>query len=159
MNTSQINRTILLGWNREYSAKQSFGVHMTTAFVLLVMGAMNLMRESDNSVSERFGVVMFVLAASSVIHGLIAYTKISKWSPKVSVDDSYLIIKEKLFRSAIRIPWDQIQSIEMAPYQIVFTLPEEDFDFSYRTTADTSIEIKSLIRKMAESKHIEVTGG
>ncbi len=154
-----MNKTILLGWNREYDAKKSFGAHMISAFILLVLGLMNVMRESDNSVSERIGVVMLIVAIGPVIHGLIAYTKISKWSPKVSVNENDVRIKEKLLRQPVVIPWDQIKSIKIAPYQIIFSFVDGEFDFSYRTTADTSIDIKSTIREMAALKQIKIVEG
>ncbi len=152
----QMNKSILIGWNREYSAKKSFGVHMSTACILLVLGLQNIMRDSDNAVSERFGAVMLILAVSSIVHGLVAYTKISKFAPKVSVSGSYILIKERLMSKAIEIPWSKIKSIQMGPYQIVFSMPDEDYEFNYNSTADTSIEIKSTLREMAEVKQIEV---
>ena len=69
------------------------------------------------------------------------------------------LIKEKLMKHAKEIPWDHIKSINFGPYKIVFSMTGSDYIFSYRSTSDTSKEIKSAVREMAESKGIEVLGG
>lgn len=62
-------------------------------------------------------------------------------------------------KHAMEIPWDHIKSINFGPHKIVFSMTGSDYIFSYRSTSDTSKEIKTAIREMAESKGIEVLGG
>ena len=57
------------------------------------------------------------------------------------------------------IVWTSVQSIEFGQFKIVFKLKDRDEVLNYSSSADASIEIKSLIREVAENKNIRVIGG
>ncbi len=93
------------------------------------------------------------------IYGLLAFSKHSKYAPRVEVDQDNLLLKNKFLKEAKMITWDQIKQIEFASYRLVFSMPDSEYAFLYDTQAETSREIKSTIREMAESKGIDVLGG
>ena len=55
--------------------------------------------------------------------------------------------------------WTDVQSIEFGQFMITFKLKDRDEVLNYNSNPDASIEIKSLIREIAASKNIQVSGG
>lgn len=52
-----------------------------------------------------------------------------------------------------------LKKIEFDLYKLSFQLSDNNLVFSYNSHPDISIDIKNMIREMAEEKNIEVTGG
>ncbi|MEQ8551438.1 MAG: hypothetical protein RIC06_16250 [Cyclobacteriaceae bacterium] len=133
--------------------------------LFFAIGGLNIFQGVRMVTNEtHFGwlILGFIIIPTSIaicIYSILMFSKRSRYAPRVSISDNLILIKEKLMSHAVEIPWDHIKSIDFAAYKIVFKLPDSDYVFSYRSTSDTSKEIKSAIREMAESKGIEVIGG
>lgn len=93
------------------------------------------------------------------VYGLLAFSKSSKYAPRVEVDSGSLVFKNGVLKEPKTIRWNKIKQIEFASSRLVFSMPDSEYAFLYDTQAETSKEIKSTIREMAESKQIKVTGG
>ena len=91
--------------------------------------------------------------------GILLFNKSSKYAPRFTLDENELLFKETIFKKSVRFVWNQIKRIEFGPYQLVISTDVTDQKLYYSTQADTSKEIKSVIREMAESKGIEVVSG
>ena len=133
--------------------------------LFFAIGGLNIfqgVRMVTNETNLGWLILGFIIIPTSIgicIYSILMFSKRSRYAPRVSISDNLVLIKEKLMKHAVEIPWDHIKSIDFEAYKIVFKLPDSDYIFSYRSTSDTSKEIKSAVREMAESKGIEVLGG
>ena len=75
------------------------------------------------------------------------------------ITDAEIEIKNKIFGKSTMVILTDLKSIEFGPYLITFHLHDRDEMISYSSNAEASIEIKSLIREVAENNDIKVIGG
>ncbi len=149
-----MNKTILLGATNSISNNAGKWLLSIIGALYLGLGSIKIYEQGVSFES----VGWLVIGACFLIYGLIIYSATSL-TPKVKISDTQIEIKNKIFGKATRILWTDIQKITFAPYTITFRLKDKDERVTYSSSAETSIEIKSSIREVAENKNIQVEGG
>ncbi len=105
--------------------------------------------------SETFGIFLLMIGILAIIYSLLAFTKFSKLSPKVKLNDSHLILRSSVIKKPMIFTWAEIRKIRFHSYQIDIILDKETIEFTYRTNSKISVKIKEAIRDIADSKNIE----
>ena len=109
--------------------------------------------------SETFGIFLLMIGILTIIYSLLAFTKFSKLSPKVKLNDSHLILRSSVIKKPMIFTWAEISKIRFHSYQIDIILDKETIEFTYRTNSKISVKIKEAIRDIADSKNIETLDG
>ena len=109
--------------------------------------------------SETFGIFLLMIGILTIIYSLLAFTKFSKLSPKVKLNDSHLILRSSVIKKPMIFTWAEIRKIRFHSYQIDIILDKETIEFTYRTNSKISVKIKEAIRDIADSKNIETLDG
>lgn len=149
-----MKKTILLGEKGMISANVSKWLFGILGLLWLILGIIEIYEEGSSIGSIGYLAIAFVF----IVYSILVFT-INPLAPKVIITDHEIKIKRKVIGGHINILWNDIKSIEFDQYTIAFHLTEGVKEFTYRTNADISIEIKSSIREIAETKNISVTGG
>lgn len=98
------------------------------------------------------------MAANFILIGTIGLSKNSKFSPKVKLTESELVLKKTIFSGQIIIPWDKIKKMELKSFKIFIHTSTRSIPFILDTTKENSIAIKLALREVGETKNIMVTG-
>jgi hypothetical protein len=149
-----MKKTILLGEKGVVSTKTSASLFGILGLIWFILGSIEIYEQVTSIGSSGYLIIGFVF----ILYSIITFT-VNPFAPKVTISDSEIKIKRTVFSGAIRILWISILSIEFDQYMITFHLTDKVEEFSYGTNAETSIEIKSNIREVAENKNIRVIGG
>lgn len=149
-----MKKTILIGATNSISNKASKWLTSIIGIFYLGLGGMKIIEQGLSY--EAIG--WLVIGVCFIAYSLIIYSS-TPFTPKIQVSDIEITVKNKIFGKAIQILWQDIQSIRFNPYMIVFHLHSKDEVVTYSSNPETSIEIKSAIRKIADSKNIEIVGG
>ncbi len=102
---------------------------------------------------------MVIFGVFYFFYGILRYSTKSKFSPKVKIDDQTIELKDGMWKPARILKWSDVSSITFQSYELNFRLQDSVYKFTYDTNPENSREIKQTIRKLAERKNIEVTGG
>ena len=102
---------------------------------------------------------MSVIGVYYCIYGLTAFSTNSRLALRIKITDEFIEIKDRFLKPPIHLIWTDLKSIEFGKYMIVFQLEESNKVFSYKSNANVSVEIKIMIREMADKRKIEVVGG
>jgi hypothetical protein len=154
-----MSKTILLGVAVQHSRKAPRIGFTFFGFYFIFYGAYYFSK-LDNSLPELLFRGSFILVGLAyIIYAQIAFSKSSKFAPRISINDNTIEYKLGFFKKSFRISWADIQSIEFAPYRVLYKINDKIETLSYDTNAEVSIEIKETLREFAEAKKIEVIGG
>lgn len=94
-----------------------------------------------------------------VVYRIVNFTT-TFLTPRVTLDESKITLKNKFFGSRKLVGWSNINSIDFGQYVINFQLKAGGREtFSYRAHPDVSVEIKEAIREIANAKSIDVADG
>lgn len=155
-----MKKTLLLGGNHfNFPVKVSLWGTIFTGIIFFINGVINIYRDVAEPIGFILGVVMIPCGIGYMIYGLLSFTTSSKYAPRFTIDEKELLFKQTLKEPPIKVSWNQIKRIHMAPYLLDLSTSESDIIMSYSSNSRISKEIKSAIREMAESKGIEVRGG
>ena len=149
-----MNKTILLGAKSTLSNNASKWLLSFIGIFYLGFGSMKIYQQGSSFESFAW----LIAGVIFLFNGLIIYSS-TPWTPKIRVNNSEIDVKNKFFGKSKIILWANIQSSEFEPYTIVFHFMDSDEIISYKSNAEASIEIKSVLREVAESKNIQVKGG
>ena len=149
-----MNKTILLGAKSALSNNASKWLLSLIGLSYIGFGAIKIYQQGSSFESTAW----LIAGTLFLFNGLITYSS-TPWTPRIRINDSEIYVKNKLFGKSKIILWVNIQSIEFEPYTIVFHFMDSDEIISYKSNAEASIEIKSVLREVAESKAIQVKGG
>ena len=149
-----MKKTILLGEKGMISTKASAWLLGILGLIWLVVGSMEIYVQGASIGSSGYLLIGFIF----ILYSITVFT-VNPFAPKVTISDIEVKIKRKVSSGTIRILWTSIQSIEFDHFMIAFHLTDRIEEFSYSTNAETSIEIKSSIREVAENNNIQVIGG
>jgi hypothetical protein len=126
---------------------------MIIGIMYLVLGSVRTY-ERDSSFDS---LGWLFLGACFLLYSLLVFST-TPLTPKMRINDIQIELKNKIFGKTAVVMWLDVQSIEFGPF-IIFKLKDKDEVLNYSANADASIEIKSTIREIAESKNIQVSGG
>ena len=152
--TITMDKTILLGATSVISNRASKWLWSIIGTLYIGLGTSKIYNQGASFES----VGWLIIGASFLIYGLIIFSA-TLLTPQIRITDSEIQIKKKILDKATLVPWTHILSIEFGPYLISLQLNDRVETISYSSHAEASIEIKSIIREVAESKDIPVTGG
>lgn len=95
-----------------------------------------------------------------IVLGFTLFSPTLEFSPKVSVDDEKIIVREDLFKRTQRVDWKDIKEITFKSFALSVLLNDSNEKLILlRTSAEGSIDVKKLVREVAESKSIPTKGG
>ncbi len=154
-----MKKTILLGSNNKFSLKTNKWGFTITGIVFILNGVFQIIGDYAQPIGLILGVIMIPGGIGYIVTGWLSFSEKSKYAPRITFDEQVLLLKNKLSKPPTILEWGQIKRIELYSYQLKFFSPKADYIFPYEANASTSINIKSAIREIAESKHIEVIGG
>jgi len=153
-----LERTILLGINNGFPLAWTRRLYLLSAICNTLAGISFIIREG-NLFWLILGVVMLCTGIFGIAYAILAFSGKSKYAPRISLNEGLVYIRETIMKPGIEISWGKIKNIRMAYNSITFSMPDSEYEFSYRANADTSLKIKAAVREMAELKSIEVLGG
>ena len=149
-----MNKTILLGSTNAISNNASKWIFSIIGIIYIGLGITDTYEQGSSFSS----IGRIIIGISFLLYSLIIFSA-TPLTPKIKVNNNEVELKNKIFSKTLRIMWMNIKSIEFDSYSIGFRLNDGVEKFNYKSNAESSIEIKSLIRKVAESKNIPVIGG
>lgn len=107
-----------------------------------------------------FGGFLLLTGLLLIFLGFTLFSSTVKFSPKISVDDEKLIIREDVFKKTKIIDWKDIKEITFKSFALDILLNDNKEKLVIlRTNAEVSIEVKKLVREMADRRNITVKGG
>ncbi|MEQ9219712.1 MAG: hypothetical protein RLO17_16785 [Cyclobacteriaceae bacterium] len=145
--------------NNKFSLKTNLWGFTVLGILFVIQGIYHIMSGMVFPFGLIIGIILVPGGIVYSVYGLLAFSKSSKYAPRVEVDSGSLVFKNGVLKEPKTIRWNKIKQIEFASSRLVFSMPDSEYAFLYDTQAETSKEIKSTIREMAESKQIKVTGG
>jgi len=155
-----MEKIILIGENNRLSIGATKWISVIMGTIWLFLGFVNLLRaQSFFELRYLLSLVIIIAGLIAIFYGLTAFSKKSKYSLRLKVNDSIIEYKSAYLKSVTRINWDDIDEIKFDAYRIDFQLHKEMKRFSYRSNPEVSKEIKETLRHMAEEKNIPVLGG
>lgn len=158
-----MNNTILIGTNNNFSIKTNRWLFPITGLIFLTTGGARLIYDfnasNDAVIGLIIGILMSVMGLYYFIYGLTAFSTNSRLALRIKITDEFIEIKDRFLKPPIHLIWTDLKSIEFGKYKIVFQLEESNKVFSYKSNANVSVEIKKMIREMADEKKIEVVAG
>ena len=154
-----MTKTIILGLSNKVntdriSIRVRFWLANSIGLIYFVLGTIKYY--NSGSSFESWGWI--ILGVFFIIFGIIMFSN-TPLTPKFKIDDNKLEFKNKIISKPVTLFWRKIQSIKFAPYEITFQLESTDKIISYSSSPTSSIEIKTSIREVAESKNIPIVGG
>ncbi len=127
--------------------------------MFMLSGTFRFMENNIDLVGSIFGATMMIAGVSAIFYGYAAFSESSKYAPRVKVDENVIELKNSFTKRVNRIKWIEVKKIEFDSYQLIFQLGEGELTFNYVSNPDVSIEIKNLLREVAQERNIEVVGG
>ena len=149
-----MDKIVILGSKNVISNNASKWISIIIGILYLVLGSVKTYEHGSSF--ESLGTL--ALGACFLLYGLLVFAA-TPLTPKMRISDIQVELKNKIFAKTIIVIWTDVQSIEYDQFMIIFKLKDRVEVLNYSSNADASIEIKSLIREIAESKNIPVSGG
>ena len=150
-----MNKTILIGNNNNFSLKTNRWIFGILGLIYLTLGGFKFYSSGISIAS----VGWFTAGGCIFVYGLMAFSKSSQFALRINITEEVIEIKDKYFKSSTVLNWMDILSIEFDKYEISFVQKSKTKTFSYESNPDVSIEIKSIIREIAEKKGVAIKGG
>ena len=155
-----MSKTILLGaGNTPFSIKATKWNLIFMAILFFSQTALILLRSGEGLIDNIYLATTLIGGFYAITIAVMVYNKSSKYAPNVKVDDTFVEFKTRLFKSATKLKWADINTIEFKALQVVFHTNDSVEILSYDTSADISIDIKEAIREVANKNNIGVIGG
>jgi hypothetical protein len=154
-----MNQTILLGNGAISNVTLSRWTNIFLGIIFILNGLNTYYSDNLGYIEYGLMVANFSVGVYAIIYALIALSKFSIFSPKVKLSDSLIHFKSAITKKSKTLAWSEVKKIQFQAYSIEFILDKETVEFSYRSNAKVSKRIKDALRKVAETKNIEVTGG
>ena len=156
-----MNKTILLGASgaHTFDIKIQKWNYFILGALFIAQGLTYFYRIDEGIWTKLMMNLTFMSGTYVIIFALINFSRTSKYSPKLKIDDDSVELKTSLFKKGIKVKWQEIQSVSFKPYRVDFKVADTVEVITYDTTSDISIEIKEALREIAEKKNIEVIGG
>ena len=138
-----------------------------TRFLFFMFGVSQSMQGirhlDDNPLTKGdiiFGGFLLLTGLLLIFLGFTLFSPTVKFSPKISVDDEKIIVREDVFNKTKRIDWKDINEITFKSFALDILLNDDKEKLVIlRTNAEVSIEVKKLVREMADKKMITIKGG
>ncbi len=133
-------------------------------FILGISQSMQGIRHLDDAPLTTgdiiFGGFLLLSGLLLIFLGFTLFSSTVKFSPKLSVDDEKIIVREDVFKRTKRIDWKDIKEITFKSFALDILLNDDKEKLVIlRTNAEVSIEVKKLVREMADKKMITIKGG
>ncbi len=107
-----------------------------------------------------FGGFLLLTGLLLLFLGFTLFSPTVQFSSKISVDYEKIIVREDVFKKTKRIDWKDIKEITFKSFALDILLNDDKEKLIIlRTNAEASIEVKKLVREMADKKMITIKGG
>lgn len=133
-------------------------------FVLGISQVMQGIRQLDGipltTGDSIFGAFLSLTGLLLIVLGFALFNPAFKFCPRFSVDDERIVVREDIFYATKRIDWKDIKEIAFKSFALDILLKDGKEELLIlRTNAEASIEVKKLVREMADRKMILIKGG
>jgi hypothetical protein len=141
-------------------------IALTSRFQKLLyifMGVMSISVSIRSFYQSDFQITGLLLVnIAFIITGMafIIYSILLFWfSPQIHVDNKMIIYKEGILKESQSIDGSNISRIDYNPYKIEFYLSDRTIKtLKIKSTAETTLAVKRLIREFAEMNHLDIRG-
>jgi hypothetical protein len=156
-----MSKTILLGsgGTAKFDVKVQKWNYFFLGALFITQGVTYFYRIDDGVWTNVMMNLTFLSGVYLIGFALINFSRTSKYSPKLKIDDTCVELKTSLFKKSKKLNWLDIQSVRFKSFRIDFKTLSTVEVFAYDCTSDISVDIKEAIRDVAEKKNIEVIGG
>ncbi|MFY0651397.1 MAG: hypothetical protein JXQ96_05160 [Cyclobacteriaceae bacterium] len=154
-----MEKVILLGSSDRFSPQATKGLHAFMAGILILQGFFHFYDGYFDAIGSFRSILAIVLLLGGLYYLFLffkGFSKSSGFAPKVRLSDEALEFKTGFFRDIVKIKWEDVRSIELKSYRLIFHLPNTEKSVSYTTTNYISQEIKRSIIEYADSKGVQV---
>ena len=154
-----MQKTILL-------TRYEFRPWVTRIFYLLFGASQSIQgidRLSDNPLTTGkmlLGGFLLLTGVLLIFIGITLFTSMVRFSPKISVDENEIVVREDVFLKTRTIKWKDIKEISFKSFALDILLVNNTNEIiTLRANAETSIEVKKLLREIAGRKLVSIKGG
>lgn len=152
-----MENVILLGLHDQFSLKTTRIMYFIMGLIFIAAGISNIKTDT----MQPFSLILAVLLIGSGLYQLFlaitAFSKNSFFAPKIRLSENSIEFKTGSFlQQPIKINWNNIHSIELKAYRIIFQLENSSKELNYTTTYVISKKIKRGIIEYAGTKGIQV---
>lgn len=127
--------------------------------VFVLLAVINFLLYNGENNQWIYGSSHLIIGTLYLFYSFTGFSLTRRFSAKMISNSELLMIKTHFWKKTITIPWDQIKTIEMGSFQLVFWVGDEKKTLRYHTTSEQSIQLKRLIRSEADDRNIPVLGG
>ncbi|PTB94712.1 hypothetical protein C9994_11865 [Marivirga lumbricoides] len=158
---SQSSKIFLLGFgidNLRDKIKAGWFIFLGLSFFMI---SFMYFSRNTSGIFERWLMPFTYLTMSLIFlfKGLLMVFPYFILTPKVELNDQYLMLKLSVFTGRSILTWDDIKEIEFASYTVNVITESGKQTFRYKTGKNRSVEIKQAIREVAEKKGITIIDG
>ena len=152
-----MENVILLGLHDQFSLKTTRIMYFILGILFVAIGIRNITTDTIQPFSLIFGTLMIGVGSYQLFQAITAFSKNSFFAPKIRLSEHSIEFKTGSFlQKPIKINWNDINSIELKAYHIIFQLENSSRELSYSTTYVISKKIKRGIIEYAGTKGIQV---
>jgi hypothetical protein len=152
-----MENVILLGLHDKFSLKNTRILYFVSAFIFLGAGIRNVITDTMQPFSLVLGLILIGCSFYQLFLAVTAFSKDSFFAPKIRLSKNTIEFKTGMFlQQPIEINWNDIHSIELKSYRILFHLENSSKELNYSTTYVISKTIKRGIIEYADAKGIQV---
>ena len=109
-----------------------------------------------------FGVILLSIGLLIILWGIILFNPKIWFLPKVSVDENailIILIREEIFMKTKQVNWKDVKEITFKSFELDILRADNSNELiMLKTNAQTSIEVKKLLREIADRKSVMIVG-
>ena len=156
-----MSKTILIGagGTAQFDIKVQKWNMLFFGILFIAQGFLYMFSLNQGAWAKPMMMMTFLSGTYVIMFALLNFSRTSRFSPKVKVDNTKVEFKTSLYKKGKSFNWQDIQSIRFKSFRIDFKTNNTVEVIAYDCTSDISIDIKETIREFAEKNNIEVIGG
>ena len=106
-----------------------------------------------------FGIILLSIGLLTILWGIILFNPKIGFLPKVSVDENAILIREEVFMKTRQVNWKDIKEITFKSFELDTLRTDNSNELiMLKTNAQTSFEVKKLLREIADRKSVMIVG-
>ena len=125
-----------------------------------MQGITQLNKSPLNTGGVVLGIILLSIGLLIILWGIILFNPKIWFLPKVSVDENSILIREGILTKTRQTNWKDVKEITFKSFELDILRTDNSRDLiMLKTNAQTSIEVKKLLREIADRKSVMIMGG